>query len=387
MRRAAAVVALVVGLVIAVFFTAVAPGVERLLNRVTTPGPYTASAVAESLHRGAFVVDLHGDALLWRRDLTQLNGHGHIDLPRLRAGHVTLQVFSVVTKTPRGLNYERNSGESDLITLLSIAQRNPVRTWFSLRDRALYQAERLHDLIDREPRLALIRGRDAMIIADSSFAKKEARTFAILATEGLQPLEGELGNLDSLWNAGFRIFGLTHFFDNEVGGSAHGVDKGGLTPFGRRVIARLDSLGGIVDLAHASPRLFDDVLAATPRPVIVSHTGVQGTCPGPRNLSDDQLRRIAQRRGVVGIGFWDGAICDPTPAAFARAVLHAVQVAGDDAIAIGSDFDGSTVTPFDASGLARATESLLDVGLTPRQIENVLGANALRVLRELLPAR
>lgn len=386
MRRVARVALGLIALVILAFFTIVAPGVERVLNRVTTGGPYQASAAAESLHRAVGVVDLHGDALLWRRDLLRRNDHGHIDLPRLREGSVALQVFSTVTKTPRGLNYERNAATSDQITLLMLAQRNPTRTWFSLRDRALFQAAKLQYLIQRDTGLRLILDRHDVADAELVAGRATARVYGLLATEGLQPLEGRLANLDTLWAAGFRMFGLTHFFDNEVGGSAHGVDKGGLTPFGRRVIARIDSLGGIVDLAHVSPRLFDDVLAATARPVVVSHTGVQGTCPGPRNLNDRQLQAIGARKGVVGIGFWDGAICEPTAAAFARSVAYAIRVAGEDAVAIGSDFDGSTVTPFDASGLALATEALLAAGLTTNQIEKVLSRNALRALASLLPA-
>src|SRR5690606_9614838 len=100
------------------------------------------------------------------------------------------------------------------------------------------------------------------------------------------PLEGRLENIDRMYDAGFRIMGLTHFFDNEVGGSAHGLEKGGLTPFGRRVIGRLEEKKMLVDLAHASRALIDDVLNMAERPVLVSHTGVEGTCPGPRNLTD-----------------------------------------------------------------------------------------------------
>ncbi|MEP7345381.1 MAG: membrane dipeptidase, partial [Gemmatimonadaceae bacterium] len=185
--------------------------------------------------------------------------------------------------------------------------------------------------------------------------------------------------------AGYRMFGLTHFFDNEVGGSAHGEGKGGLTPFGRDVIARLDSLSLIIDVAHASPALIDDVLKLSTRPVVVSHTGVQGTCPGLRNLSDDQLRRIAAKGGVVGIGFWDGAICQPTLANAAKAIVYAIKVAGEDHVSLGSDFDGTTTVPIDASGYPRLTQALLDAGLTNRQIALVMGENALRVFRDLLP--
>ena len=141
------------------------------------------------------------------------------------------------------------------------------------------------------------------------------RVAGLLATEGLQPIEGKLENIDVLYDAGFRIAGLTHFFDNEVGGSAHGLNKGGLTPLGRQVIARLEEKAMLVDLAHASLPLIDDVLAMATRPVLVSHTGVEGTCPGTRNLSDKHIQAIAAKGGVIGIGYWSTAVCDTSVAA------------------------------------------------------------------------
>ena len=141
----------------------------------------------------------------------------------------------------------------------------------------------------------------------------------------------------------------------------------------------------IIDLAHASSTVFDEVLALGRRPVVVSHGGVQGTCKGPRNLSDDQLRRLAAKGGMIGIGYWDGAICDPTAAAFAKAVVYAVGVAGDDHVGLGSDFDGSTVTPFDASAMGLVVQALQDAGLSDATIGKVMGGNAIRLLRDLLP--
>ncbi len=164
--------------------------------------------------------------------------------------------------------------------------------------------------------------------------------------------------MDRLFDAGFRITGLTHFFDNEVGGSAHGLEKGGLTPFGRQVVARLEAHGMLIDLAHASKPLIDDVLAMARRPVLVSHTGVTGTCPGPRNLSDDHLKRIAATGGVVGIGYWDGAVCVPSVPNIVKAIRYAVDQVGVAHVALGSDFNGATRTPFDVTGLRVSTEEL-----------------------------
>lgn len=390
-RRLLLALGLVLALAVLGVMTVGADIADRSMNGVTAPGPYRASAAADSLLRTIDVVDLHADALLWPRDPLERHAHGHVDLPRLAEGHVALQVFSVVTKTPRGINYERNTDETDNITLLAIAQRYPLRAWFSLRERARWQARRLHDAARRSvdrgtTALRVVRTRSDLVALRAQRVQGAAVVGALLATEGLHPLEGRLDNLDTLAAAGFRMFGFTHFFDNEVGGSAHGAARGGLTPLGRQVVARMDSLGLIIDLAHASPRLVDDILALTTRAVVVSHGGVQGTCPGPRNLSDAQLRRIAAGGGVVGIGYWEGAICEVSAAAFARAVAYAIRVAGEDHVALGSDFDGSTITPFDATGMGQVAEALRGAGLSDAQVAKVMGGNALRLLEALLPS-
>jgi microsomal dipeptidase-like Zn-dependent dipeptidase len=201
----------------------------------------------------------------------------------------------------------------------------------------------------------------------------------------MQVAEGRIELVDSLFAFGFRMGGLTHFFDNEVGGSAHGVSKAGLTSFGRETVARMEQLGMLVDVAHASPTLIDDVLAVATRPVVVSHTGVQGTCAGVRNLSDDHLRRIAATGGVIGIGYWDAAVCEITPASIARAILYAVNVAGPDHVALGSDWDGAVTTSFDATALVRITDALLDAGMSEAVIAQVMGENLLRLLGQTLP--
>src|SRR3546814_12529282 len=114
--------------------------------------------------------------------------------------------------------------------------------------------------------------------------------------------------------------GLTHFFDNKLAGSMHGLKKGGLTPFGRQVVRRMEEKGMIVDLAHLSHAGVADVLAMAHRPVVSSHGGVQATCRVNRNLSDAEIRGVPATGGLVGIGYWDGAVCGPAPASIAQAM-------------------------------------------------------------------
>lgn len=362
--------------------------VDRQMNSVESPAPYPASVPAEQLHQTLFIADLHDDALLWERDLLGRYNFGHSDLPRMLEARVGLQVFSTVTKTPRGINYERNSGDSDNITLLAMAQRWPRATWSSLLQRALYQAQKLGEAsANSQGRLVMIETRDDLASFIQAWQQDPQRLAAILATEGLQPIEGQLENVDRLYAAGFRIAGLVHFFDNEVGGSAHGLEKGGLTALGRQVVKRLEEKAMLIDLAHASRPLIDDVLAMATRPVLVSHTGVEGTCPGTRNLSDRHLQGIAATGGVIGIGYWETAVCATSVDAIVQAIRYTADKVGVQHVALGSDFNGTVHTPFDVTGLPQLTQGLLEAGFSHGEIAAIMGGNVQRLLLASLPQR
>jgi membrane dipeptidase len=389
MRRVLLVLAGLALLALVAVFTVLPRYVDGSMNRVVSVVPRpTVTPEAEALHARLRIADLHDDLLLWSlRDPVQRYTRGQTDLPRLIDGNVALQVFSTVSKTPRGLNYDRNDDRSDNVTLLAITQRWPIATWTSLFARAERVANALDDAAARsDGRLRVVRTRADLEAGLAARGSGNAPVLGVLSLEGLQVLEGKLENVDRLHALGFRMAGLTHFFDNEVGGSAHGVARGGLTPLGHAVIERMEAVGMLVDLAHASPTLIDDVLARATRPVVVSHTGVAATCPCPRNLTDDQLRRIAATGGLVGIGYWDGAVCEITPASIAKAIVHAVRVAGADHVALGSDWDGAVVTGFDASELSLVTAALLDAGLAEDVIARIMGENVLALLARTLPA-
>jgi microsomal dipeptidase-like Zn-dependent dipeptidase len=181
------------------------------------------------------------------------------------------------------------------------------------------------------------------------------------------------------------VVGLAHFFDNEFAGSAAGERKTGLTPLGKQLVAEMEARHMIIDLAHSSAATVRDVLAAARRPVIVSHTGVKGTCDNNRNLSDEQLTAIAGHGGLIGIGYWETATCGRDAGAIARAIRHAVGVVGVEHVALGSDFDGAVTEPFDTTGLVMITDALLRQGLSDEEIRKIMGGNALRFFRENLP--
>nr|WP_218919382.1 dipeptidase [Longibacter salinarum] len=387
LRVAAYVVSVLLLLAVIGFFFVVAPLVDARYNDTSVEPPFRASDAGKALHERLMVADLHNDFLLWNRDLLSSYERGHSDLDRLQTGNVGLQTFSVVTKVPTG-SYQGTPSDSDQITYLVAAQRWPIGTWTSLLQRALYQSKRLHDFADRSgDKLTIVRTQADLENAMMARVDEPNRVAGILAIEGLHALEGDIDNVDVLADAGFRMMGLLHLHDNGLGGSATGMEKGGLTPFGRSVVRRLEERKLLIDLAHASTEVIDEVLAMTDRPVVVSHTGVRATCDTPRNLSDRQIRAIAARDGVIGVGTWPSVVCSTDPSAIARAMRHVADLVGVEHVALGSDFDGTVTPPFDAGGLSVLTDALLEEGFSESEIRRIMGGNVVRLLRRTLPVR
>lgn len=361
------------------------PGiVERRFNKTLHDGPYQVSAQAQELHRKLIVADLHADSLLWGRNLLHRSSTGNVDVPRLAEGNVAIQAFTVVTTSPRHLNIYKNSDATDQIRLIAMFEGWPPRTWNSPKQRALYQAQRLQNFAaNSKGALVLIRSRADLLQFLTTRSNHQVAGF--LGAEGAQPLESDLKNLEELYGAGFRMMAPTHFTDTAIGGSSAGMNKGGLTTLGRQWVRAMEARKMIIDLAHASPATLRDVTTIATRPLLVSHTGVKGTCNNPRNLSDYELRAVARTGGVIGIGVWDTATCGKDAGATARAIRYAVKIVGIDHVALGSDFDGGTTTPFDASGWPLITEALMNEGFSEEEIRKIMGENTLRVLMETLP--
>ena len=161
------IIILIATLVCVGVFLIVGPGmVEKSMNKVLEHPPYKISQSAQNKHDGLIIMDWHSDSLLWNRNLLKRSNHGHMDIPRLAEGNVAIQMFTVVTKSPKGQNYESNTADSDNITMLAITQLWPPATWSSLYERALYQSRRLHDYVSKEPeRLKIIRRQGDLIKA------------------------------------------------------------------------------------------------------------------------------------------------------------------------------------------------------------------------------
>jgi microsomal dipeptidase-like Zn-dependent dipeptidase len=366
----------------AVAFFWYAPRYYDAKNLVLKHKPYVVSPRAQALHAELRVADLHADPLLWKRDIVIRNDRGQTDIPRLIEGGYALQVFSAVTKSTVGRGYSGYASDGkDTLTLHAISNGWPVRTWNSITERALYLAWKLADAEKRS-------GGALRVVRTSSDLRRALDDHVlagILGMEGGHPLEGKLENLRRLYDGGFRVVGLQHFFDNELGGSLHGMSGAGLTEFGRAVIAEAEAREMIIDVAHSSEASVRDALAVAKRPMILSHTGLKGHCDSPRNISDDLLKKIAEGGGLIGVGFWEGAVCKATFQKIAEAIVYAVKLLGVEHVALGSDFDGGIQVPFDASEMAALTSALLDAGLDDETVRLVMGENAIRFFLTYLP--
>jgi membrane dipeptidase len=381
-----AVVLLIVLVVFLLLLDPLAAFLEKRMNRILPHEPYAVSPEAREKHASLTVMDWHSDSLLWNRDLLKRSSYGHVDIPRLREGNVAVQVLTAVTKSPRGQNYDRNTAGSDNITLLALVERWPLSTLRSLKERALHQARRLHDFERAAPdQLRILRTRRNLAEVLSARADgAPGLVGTLLGVEGAHALDGRLESIEVLYEAGYRLMGLHHFFDNELGGSLHGLSGEGLSDFGRTVVRRLEELQLIIDVAHSSPAVVDDVLEMTERPVVLSHTGMHGLCPNARNLKDEQMERLARKGGLIGIGYWD-AIGDIAPDGVVKSLRYAINLVGEDHVSLGSDFDGTVTTTFDTSELAVLTQKMMDSGFSDAEIEKVMGGNAINFLKTYLP--
>jgi membrane dipeptidase len=326
---------------------------------------------ARALHAANPAIDLHADTLMWSRwlgyDLHQAHEPplwraalgGHVDVPRLRQGGVGAQFFSLVS--------------------LPVADR--------VRGQARVVSEQIDVLVDaiaRQPADLRL----ARTGADIDACRREGAIAALLGIEGAHALDGDLDQVQAFARRGVRYLGLLHLTANEAGYPAYGLgrhDHEGLTPWGFDLVRRCEASGVLVDLAHINRRGFLDACAVATRPLIVSHTGVLGVFEHWRNIDDSQLRAVAEKGGVVGVIFYPrylgGDGLDPV----VKHLLHIIDVVGEDAPALGSDWDGFIVPTrelADPRGLPLLTDALLAAGVSERVIGKILRGNVLRVLSE-----
>jgi len=381
------IIALVVILAVIGFFMLFPAQLDKQTNRLHDSTLPVVTQQAKTLHGQLFIGDWHSDTLLWKRDLMDQHDYGHVDIPRLQQGNVALQMFTTVTKSPDGINYEENSSDaSDNITKLALVSLWPTNTWTSLAERALFQASKALELANEFPQqVSLITSKSELSEFLSQRKNSPQLLGMLLGTEGSHALDGDLSNIQRLFDNGFRMMSLQHFFDNKLGGSLHGESAEGLTEFGRQALQKMQALGIMVDVSHSSKQVVKDVLAISSQPILISHTGFYGHCPSPRNISDELMQQIAAKGGLIAVGYWDAAVCEPSVKEIAKAIKYGIELVGSEHVALGSDFDGATSVPFDTSELIYLTQALLDLGLSELQIKQVMGANMLQYLQLHLP--
>jgi microsomal dipeptidase-like Zn-dependent dipeptidase len=377
----------------------------------------------------------------------------------MQEGNVTLQAFTVFTITPGARSNGCIYGDDfNYAALLSIAQLRPPYLWFSPRERAIDQACRLaatseaSDAPGAGPSPCTIKakgeggGASGFLLVRTAgdlanLVKRrmdgQAVTGGFLGLEGAHALDRDSIALRPFFDAGFRMIALTHRFDNEYGGATEGcppdyeltsvAPQMGLTEAGRRLLINAADQGMVIDLAHASS---PTIHSATTMPelagraMVISHAGVQGTCPRreghvvARNISDDDIRAIARTGGIIGVGFWPEAVCwkddrettqEERTETIVKAMAHIVSVLAEptftaemqarqsgfdpmDHIAFGSDFDGAVKTPFDVSDVAVLTAAMQrfrdkngQAVFDQRAVRKIAGVNVCRVLMAELP--
>jgi|LSQX01.3.fsa_nt_gb membrane dipeptidase len=311
------------------------------------------------------IVDCHCDTL-WLFDrkeyhFNRKNRIGHIDLPRLQSGGVAVQFFAVCTAPIK----DRGTPLEAALHYLILFDEMLART-----GTAVLRVEKMQDLDE---------------------AEANGKVACLLALEGAEPLCGNLELLSLFYRLGVRCISLTWNERNcFADGCAEEISGGGLTRSGRLLISRMEALGIVLDLAHLSRAGFRDALELATRPPLVSHANCFRLCEHPRNLTDEQLKQLAERGGVMGLTFYPPFITGTKTASLDQLLdhfVHAASVAGVEHVGIGSDFDGisESVEELDHAACYPALlAGLRHRGFSFREIKQIAGENVKRLLKQNL---
>lgn len=325
--------------------------------------------------RSVVVADAHADSLLWNRDLNLRSGKGHVDFPRLREAGVDIQCFTIVT---RGVPFVGS------LPLFGLARGWPRKALWGEWKRALWQLQAMERYANASGGRVTIT-RTGQELSENLEA---GRLSAVLGVEGAHALEGRIDRVATLHGAGVRFMSLTHLANNELGGSCspYSPEKG-LTRLGQEVLEEMVRLGMSVDVAHASPTTLATILSHPRARPFCSHAGIGGAKASWRNLDDGTLKRIADKGGVVGVIFAPVFLGGEEIEDLARHIDHAISCAGEEAVGLGSDFDGFIRLPRgmrDVTGIGLVASALEARGYGDDRIGKVLGGNLRRFFGETL---
>jgi membrane dipeptidase len=330
------------------------------------PGPRKAWSDSEvmQVHRSALLIDLHNDvtsSTVDGYDFVKGLPAKHTDLARLKAGGTGAQFFAAYVDGSYAANKRAAHRALQMI--------DTIKT----------------DIIGRSPDTFAFATSAAQIEA----ARKAGRIAALVGIEGGHAIEDDLRLLRTFFDLGVRYMTLTHNQSNSWAGSSLDKQNPGLTPFGKSVVAEMNRLGMMVDVSHVSDKTFWDVLATSSAPIIASHSSCRALTPAPRNMTDEMIKAIAEKGGVVHVNFRCAFVTRKKDqrATIDDVVAHIMRVrdvGGIGAVGLGSDFDGIECVPSgleDVSKWPALTRKLLEAGFTPDDIRKIYGANTLRVMR------
>ncbi|MBL7768925.1 MAG: dipeptidase [Flavipsychrobacter sp.] len=370
----------------------------------------------KNLHEKSIVIDTHNDVLssatLKGLNIEEdLSGKTHSDLERFRRGGIDIQIFSIFCDERFGKGAAFAHALREIDSLDAIVARNPGKM-----------------MLVNSP-------------TDLRMAVRKKKLGAMKGVEGGHMIEDKLEYLDSLYKRGARYLTLTWNNSTSWASSAWdetyydrqqptNIEKKGLNDFGRQVVRRMNELGMMIDLSHVGEQTFNDAIATSTRPVIVSHSCVYALCPVPRNLRDDQIRAIGKNGGVIFLNFYAGFLDSsynrnkagflskhqfivdsllqqklaadeidsylskrfPEEAEALRPSMnvlldhldYVVRMIGVEHVGIGSDFDGIELAPQDLDGvedMPNITSALLVRGYSRQDIKKILGGNFIRVFK------
>src|SRR5579875_50640 len=340
--------------------------------------PKQLDAEVKRITKSAILIDTHNDIPSFTVDGTDIGNSPktQTDIPRLREGGVGAIFFSVYVAA----SYVNGNHSAN---------------------RALQMIDTVYqDIIHRYPDTFSL----ALTAADIERAHRQHKIAALLGIEGGHAIEDSPRLLRDYYRLGVRYMTLTHWNTNDWADSSGDIDNpaehhhNGLTEQGKEIVREMNRLGMMVDISHTADKTFYDALETSTAPLIASHSSCRALTNVPRNMTDDMIRALAKKGGVIQINFNCGFVsqksADAPKGTEVRATLadvvahidHVKQIAGIDTVGIGTDFDGITCTPEgldDVSKFPNLTRALLEKGYSPADIKKIYGGNILRVMRQV----
>ncbi|MGP0090027.1 MAG: dipeptidase [Xanthobacteraceae bacterium] len=381
------VVALLAGILIA--WTILVQSGLLTVSRMVAPRPGAPPSLAltpqaTDLHRRLRVMDLHCDALMWRRDLTR-RSIGYLDFARMREGNCAAQIFLAVTEIPRQVSGDMIADKSNRLTLLGVLDQWPLGAVRDQTECALYMGNKLRSACKRTGGgVRFIQtARELRSTLDDRISNPGVCA-AVLGLESSDATQYSIANFERLFAAGYCTSSLCHLTDTAFAASASGISKGGLTPLGREAVSAMNALGMIVDLAHASQRAIEDALTHSKRCPIITHTGARAVANDPKCQPDEILRAVVDKGGLIGLCFVADYVNGTKIDDILRSLEHLLRVVGPKGVALGSGFDSFPV-PIAVDQLPYLTQALLSAGHDEATIGAIMGENALQFLLRELP--